>query len=453
MGGDGSERSQIGGTGAFAPVGAGPCFPLESSLFPPANGRGSSGAAAPMKRRKTMKKLFAALALSVATLVAAPLGAQEDPVKIALIHGMSGSPLEAFTKQTHTGFEMGLEYATKGTMEIKGRKIELIKKDSQFKPDVARALLAEAYGDDDALLAVGDTSSGVALAMLPVAAEYEKILVVEPAVADSLTGPDSNRFVFKTSRNSSMDMQAQALALKPDDKLFVATLAEDYAFGKDGIAAFKKALEGTGATVVSEEYVPLKTTDYTATIERLFNALKDKDGRKVVLIYVAGSGDPMGALAGADPARYGIEISTGGNILPVLETYKRVPGMEGAIYYYYELPKNEINDWLVTEHQKRYNAPPDFFTAGGMASALAIAKALETAEEWDTETLIKTMEGMTWDTPKGPMTFRAEDHQALQTMYHFKIKVDDNVKWAIPELVREIAPDEMDIPVGRNNAE
>jgi branched-chain amino acid transport system substrate-binding protein len=63
------------------------------------------------------------------------------------------------------------------------------------------------------------------------------------------------------------------------------------------------------------------------------------------------------------------------------------------------------------------------------------------------------MEGMTWDTPKGPMTFRAEDHQALQTMYHFKIKVDDNVKWAIPELVREIAPDEMDIPVGRNNAE
>jgi branched-chain amino acid transport system substrate-binding protein len=453
MGGDGSERSQIGGTGAFAPVGAGLCFPLESSLFPPANGRGSSGAAAPMKRRKTMKKLFAALALSVATLVAAPLGAQEDPVKIALIHGMSGSPLEAFTKQTHTGFEMGLEYATKGTMEIKGRKIELIKKDSQFKPDVARALLAEAYGDDDALLAVGDTSSGVALAMLPVAAEYEKILVVEPAVADSLTGPDSNRFVFKTSRNSSMDMQAQALALKPDDKLFVATLAEDYAFGKDGIAAFKKALEGTGATVVSEEYVPLKTTDYTATIERLFNALKDKDGRKVVLIYVAGSGDPMGALAGADPARYGIEISTGGNILPVLETYKRVPGMEGAIYYYYELPKNEINDWLVTEHQKRYNAPPDFFTAGGMASALAIAKALETAEEWDTETLIKTMEGMTWDTPKGPMTFRAEDHQALQTMYHFKIKVDDNVKWAIPELVREIAPDEMDIPVGRNNAE
>ena len=91
--------------------------------------------------------------------------------------------------------------------------------------------------------------------------------------------------------------------------------------------------------------------------------------------------------------------------------------------------------------------------AGGMAAALAIVKALETADEWDTETLISAMEGMSWETPKGTMTFRPEDHQALQSMYHFKIKVDDSVAWAIPELVREIKPDEMNIPVGRNNQE
>ncbi|MBO6900400.1 MAG: substrate-binding domain-containing protein [Rhizobiaceae bacterium] len=398
-----------------------------------------------------MKKLFAALALTAAVLATPYAGAQDGPAKIALVHGLSGSAFEVFSKQTTTGFNLGLEYATNGTMEIKGRKIEVIEKDTQFKPDVARSVLAEAYGDDDVLIAVGGTSSGVTTAMLPIAEEYERILLVEPAVADSLTGPDSNRYVFKTSRNSSMDMQAQALALKPDENLFVATLAEDYAFGKDGITAFKKALEGTGATVVAEEYVPQKTTDYTATIERLFNALKDKDGRKVVLIYVAGSGDPMGALAAAEPERFGIEISTGGHILPVLPTYKRVPGMEGAIYYYYEAPKNEINDWLVAEHQKRFGSPPDFFTAGGMAAALAIAKALETAENWDTETLISTMEGMSWETPKGTMTFRPEDHQALQSMFHFKIRVDDNVEWAIPDLVREIKPEEMDIPIGRNN--
>ena len=399
-----------------------------------------------------MKRYLTALALAGAMIAGQPAFAQEDTARIALIHGLSGSPLEAYSKQTHTGFMLGLEYATKGTMEVKGKKIEIIEKDTQFKPDVARSVLAEAYGDDDVLLAVGGTSSGVTTAMLPIAAEYEKILLVEPAVADTLTGPDSNRYVFKTSRNSSMDMQAQALALKPDANLHVATLAQDYAFGRDGIAAFKKALEGSGATVEAEEYIPQQTTDFTATIERLFNALKDKEGRKVIVIYVAGI-DAMTPLVSADPGRYGIEISTGGNILPALAGYKQVPGMEGAIYYYYEAPKNEINDWLVAEHQKRFNAPPDFFTAGGMVAALAIVKALETADDWETETLISTMEGMSWDTPKGSMTFRPEDHQALQSMYHFKIKVDDSVAWAIPELVREIKPDEMNIPVGRNNQE
>jgi branched-chain amino acid transport system substrate-binding protein len=398
------------------------------------------------------KLLLGALALgAISSLALASASADEAPVKIAIVHGLSGSALSAYSQQTTVGFNLGLEYATHGTMTIKGHKIEVIEKDTQFKPDVARAALAEAYGDDDALIAVGGTSSGVTAAMLPVALQYQKILVVEPAVADSLTGPNSNRYIFKTSRNSSMDAQAQAVALKPDKNLYVATLAQDYAFGHDGISAFKAALNGTGAHVVDEEYVPTDATDFTAAAEHMFNALKDEPGRKVIMIYYAGAGDPLGKLVDMDPGRYGIELSTGGNILAALAAYKKVPGMEGAIYYYYEDAKNPINDWLVSEHQKRYGQPPDFFTAGGMAAALAIVKALETADNWDTDTLIKTMEGMTWDTPKGPMTFRPQDHQALQDMYHFKIKVDPNVKWAIPELVDTIKADQMNIPIGRNN--
>ena len=100
---------------------------------------------------------------------------------------------------------------------------------------------------------------------------------------------------------------------------------------------------------------------------------------------------------------------------------------------------------------KRFDTPPDFFTAGGMSAALAVAKALQEAPDYETETLISTMEGMSWETPKGTMTFRAEDHQALQDMLHFKIRVDDAVDWAIPEKVRIIPAEEMNIPVGRNN--
>ncbi|MEV8467820.1 substrate-binding domain-containing protein [Fluviibacterium sp. DFM31] len=383
---------------------------------------------------------FGAVALSA--LLAMPAAAD---ITIAHVYGKTG-PFEAYAKQSHVGLMMGLEYATGGTMEIDGEKIVVIEKDTQLKPDIGRALLEEAYGDDAVDLAVGPVSSGVALAMLPVAEEYEKILIVEPAVADSITGANWNRYIFRTSRNSSQDAIANAVALGGEG-VSVATLAQDYAFGRDGVAAFEEALAGTGAALVHKEFVPTDTTDFTAAAERIFNAMKDVDGEKKLFIIWAGGGNPMSKINAMEPARFGIDIATGGNILAALKAYKELPGMEGATYYYYEIPQNPVNDWLVTEHFARYDSPPDFFTAGGMSAGIAVVEAIKAAGSTETEELIAAMEGMSWETPKGTMTFRAEDHQALQSMYHFKIKVDDTVEWGIPELVRELTIDDMPIPV------
>jgi branched-chain amino acid transport system substrate-binding protein len=225
----------------------------------------------------------------------------------------------------------------------------------------------------------------------------------------------------------------------------IATLAQDYAFGRDGVKALKDTLKN--AKVAHEEYLPQATTDFTAGAQRIFDALKDKPGRKIIFIIWAGAANPM-KIAELQPERFGIELASGGNILPALANYKVAPGLQGAAYYYYEIPKNPANQWLVTEHQKRFNAPPDFFTAGGMAAAMAVVETLKkTNGDTGTEKLISTMEGMSFDTPKGKMTFRKEDHQALQSMYHFKIKVDPKVAWAIPELVREIKPEEINVPI------
>jgi branched-chain amino acid transport system substrate-binding protein len=388
-------------------------------------------------RRSWIVSAVAAALLSTA--------AHADDLTIALIYGKTG-PLEAYAKQTETGLRMGLEYATKGTMTVDGRKIVIVTKDDQGKPDLSKAALAEAYQDDKADIAIGTTSSAAALADLPVAEENKKILLVEPAVADEITGAKWNKYIFRTARNSSQDAISNAVAIgKPG--VTVATLAQDYAFGRDGVAAFKEALAKTGATLADEEYVPTNTTDFTAVGQRLFDALKDKPGRKIIWVVWAGAGDPLTKLQDMDPKRYGIELSSGGNILPALAAYKRLPGMEGATYYYYDIPKNPVNDWLVAEHKKRFGTPPDFFTAGGFAAAMAVVTAVNKAKSTDTDKLISTMEGMEFDTPKGKMIFRKEDHQALQSMYHFRVKVDPNVAWAVLEPVRELKIEDMDIPI------
>jgi branched-chain amino acid transport system substrate-binding protein len=395
-------------------------------------------------RRLVISTLAAAACLAAAGVTStAALAQAAKEVRIAHIYSKTG-PLEAYGKQTAAGFMLGLEYATGGTMTVAGHKIVVIEKDDQGKPDNGKNLLAAAYADDKVDLAVGPTSSGVALAMLPVAEEYKKILLVEPAVADAITGDKWNRYIFRTGRNSSQDAISNAIVVDQPG-VTIATLAQDYAFGRDGVKALKDTLKN--AKIAHEEYLPQATTDFTAGAQRIFDALKDKPGRKIVFIIWAGAANPM-KIAELQPERFGIELASGGNILPALANYKVAPGLQGAAYYYYEIPKNPANQWLVTEHQKRFNAPPDFFTAGGMAAAMAVVETLKkTNGDTGTEKLISTMEGLSFDTPKGKMTFRKEDHQAMQSMYHFKIKVDPKVAWAIPELVREIKAEEINVPI------
>ena len=391
-----------------------------------------------------MHKMQARLWIVLSALLACPLaGGQSAEIRIAHIYDKTG-PLEAYAKQTQTGLMMGLDYATAGTMMVAGRKIVVIERDSHGKPDVGRAQLAAAYADDKADLAVGATGSGVTMAMLPIAEEYKKILLVEPAVADAITGSKWHKYIFRTGRNSSQDAIANAIAQDKPGTV-IATLGQDTVFGRDGVKAFKDALKK--ARIVHEEYLPPTTTDFTAGAQRLIDKLKDQPGRKLIWIIWAGGGNPF-KIADLNLKRYGIEIVTGGNILPAMAVYKNFPGMEGATYYYYGIPKNPVNDALVARHLSQFKKPPDFFTAGGFSAAMAVVTALKkTGGNADSEVLIKAMEGMSFDTPKGRMTFRKEDHQAMQSMYHFKIRVDPALAWGVPELVHEITAEEMNIPI------
>src|SRR5205085_1221307 len=148
------------------------------------------------------------------SMLAGEAAAQD--VKIALIHSKTG-PLEAYAKQTENGLTLGLEYLTRGTMALDGRKITVLSKDDQGKPDVAKSLLEQAYADDKVDLAIGTTASGSALAMLPIAEDAKKVLIVEPAVADSITGEKWNRYIFRSARNSTQDALATAVAFGPDE--------------------------------------------------------------------------------------------------------------------------------------------------------------------------------------------------------------------------------------------
>jgi branched-chain amino acid transport system substrate-binding protein len=398
-----------------------------------------------MKRTKVKWIVYGFTMIAMGLTLSMPSAMAAEPIKIGIIQGLSG-PYEVYGKAEVTGFKMGLEYFTKGTNKILGRDVNLVVEDTQLKAARAKMLLTKLYGDDKVDLVIGPTSSAVALACLPVAQEFKKILIVEPAVADSITGKAWNRYIFRTGRNSSQDAISNAGAVsKPG--VSIACIGQDYGFGRDGIAAYKKAAEKLGAKVVHEEYADFKATDFTAPIQRIIEVLKDKPRPKYVWVIWAGKGGPIPQLISAGLEKYGIEIASGGNVLSVLKLMKPLKGMKGSIYYYYENPKNPVNDWFVKEHNKRFNEPPDFFTCGGFAAASAVVAGIAKAGGTDTEKLIAAMEGMEFMTPKGNMKFRKEDHQALQSMFAFQLDVKPDVEWAIPVLIKELSMEETAPPI------
>ncbi|MCA0149028.1 MULTISPECIES: substrate-binding domain-containing protein [Rossellomorea] len=368
-------------------------------------------------------------------------GKEQETVKIGVLASLTGA-LESYGKQTKQGFELGLEYATDGKMEVAGKKIEVVYEDTETKPEVAVQKATKLLEEDEVDFLVGSSSSGDTLAVLPLAEEYEKIMIVEPAVADSITGSEFNPYIFRTARNSSQDAVAGAAAIAKDG-VKIATLAPDYSFGRDGVAAFKEAAEKLGADIVLEEYADPAATDFTSNIQKVIDSKPD-----YLFVIWAGANSPWNQIADMKLQEKGIKISTGAPDIAALSAMEPLVGMEGFSVYYHELPDNKINDWLVEEHQKKYDEVPDLFTPGGMSSAISIVEAIKKTEgDLDADTLIDTMEGMSFETPKGTMTFREEDHQALQTLYAIKLEKKEGVPYPVPVLIRELSPEETAPPI------
>lgn len=369
----------------------------------------------------------------------------DDIIKIGVLVSLTG-PLEAYGKQTVEGFELGLEYATDGTMEVAGKKIEFIVEDTETQSDVAVKKATELIEDEGVDFLVGSSSSSDTLAVLPLAEEYERIMIVEPAAADSITGEHFNPYIFRTGRNSSQDAVAGAATIA-DKGVRIATFAQDNAYGRDGIAAFIEAAEERGAEIVSEVYADPDATDFTANIQSAIS-----DNPDYLFIVWSGSNAPWKQLKDMQVQERGIKISTAVQDIASLKTMDALIGMEGYSIYYHTLPDNEINDWLVEKHKEKFDGRiPDLFTSGGMTAAIAIVEALKKTDgDTDADLLIETMEGMEFDTPKGKMKFREEDHQALQSLYAITLEEQDGVDHPVPVLIRELDLNETEPPI-RNN--
>jgi branched-chain amino acid transport system substrate-binding protein len=383
----------------------------------------------------------AALVLAVAVSTAAR-GAGAEPIRIALV--TDGGADELHGEQ---GFRLGLDYATSGTLRIGPRPIELAVADDGGDAQRAAGLLAAAYRTGSAALAVAVGGSAAAFAMLPVAADAGGVLVLAHAAADAITGSAGNRYVFRTAVSASQAAIAGALAIgRPE--LNLSVVAPDTLDGHDAVAALRAALERppSGVFFISAYFLPPRSSDIGDAVAAHYDDLHGLHGASTLLTLWGDAAPPLAAIAATNPGRFGIRLGVIGALDANPPPGRACPAFEGVTGYFHTLPRNPVNDWLVARWAERFHEYPDEFAAGGMSAALAVAQALAAAPSAETEALIAALAGMRFATPKGATVLRREDHQALQPLY--QIRCDPQAGAALPVLVREIAADEIRLPIG-----
>lgn len=402
-----------------------------------------------LKSKRTLV-LFIVVALLAAMVV--PTFANSTDVERSTDTQFEGVPLVIGVLTDHTsglafygfeqtqGFELGLDYATEGTMEVAGRPIEILVRDNAGDIEQAQEDARDLIENEGAEILVGTVSSTVTLNLQAVAVEYEIILMAGPAATPAITGEAFNEYTFRVCRNAFQDAAAASTFAAEAYGDNYVIFAVDNAFGAGTAAAFDFVLQSDGATPARDTiFVPGDSTDFTSPITEMINSGADY----AVVVWAGAGGVELFQQMTDLGAREEMGIVTGFNSNDIqAATSLNLPGDVGFIVYHYTAPDNEVNDWMVENHIERYEGdPPDLFTECGFATAQALVAALE-ATEGDSfpEAMIPALEGLEFEGPKGTYFIRPEDHQALVPMYVLELTtLEPEEPFAFYELLAEIS--------------
>jgi branched-chain amino acid transport system substrate-binding protein len=368
------------------------------------------------------------------------------PIRIGVVTDLSKN-LKYYGEMEVSGLKAGIDYATNGTFEVAGRKIEILPpKDDEGNPEKGAQLARELIEKDGADILQCCASSSVALAVIEVAKQFQKIVMIDPAASPAITGTNFNQYIFRTGRNTNQDAATAGPYLVQNVGKEFVQIAPDTDFGKGSAASWRSTIEKAGGTWPCDDVlIPADTTDFTPYLQKVL----DCPAKVLFVTWAGASFVPLFKQMQEQGLFEEKTVATGfGDNASLPQVYQNAIGTVGMIAYHYTLPKTKVNDWLVAYYKQHHNRPPDLFDAGGMAAGIAIVEALKKSNgDPSANALIPILEGMSFEGPKGTYTFRKEDHQALQPMYMVKLTNTSDPDKKFFELVKEVSPEESAPPV------
>jgi len=324
---------------------------------------------------------------------------------------------------------------------VAGHRIELIIKDDGTAPDRAKRIAQELIVNDKvAIIGAGITPSALTIAPLVTEGKIATVVMVSGA---SIT-VDRSPYMVRTSFTLGQSSEVMAGWLAQNGARKIVTLVNDWAPGIESETVFKDRIarndSKSEAKVADSLRMPLANPDFAPFLQRARDLAPDS-----LFVFPA---NQAGIFAkqflerGMDKS--GIRLVGTGDLTDDDELPSMTDAALGIItaHHYSALHDSALNKSFVAAFEKAYGRRPNYHAVAGYDGMHLIYEALKkTGGKTDGDTLIAAMKGMSWESPRGPISIDPQTRDIVQNEYIRKVEKRDgqlyNVEFATVEAVKD----------------
>ena len=380
----------------------------------------------------------AAAALLACGLLGGPALGQNKAVKIGVLDDMSGP----YAENTGPGDVASVKFAIADFGgSVLGKPIEMVSADFQSKVDVGVGIAKRWYDDQNVSMVIGVPNSAIALALVKVAEEKNRVFMPTAAATSALTGKGCGQttvhFIYDTYGQTKTIVNA--LAKQGGDTWFFITV--DYAFGLAVESDATEFIKAAGGKVLGSVRHPLNTQDFSSYV------LQAENSKAKGLMFANGGGDIINGVKQA--AEFGL-VKKGMRISAPLAQFPDVHGIglkiaQGLLisspYYYDMTPEARA---YTDRFTKEIGRPPSFIQAGTYGAVLHYLKAVKAAGTDDAKAVMAKMREIPINdfmTKNGKVR---EDGRVVRDMYLMQAKAPEESKgeWDLVKMVATVPGNE-----------
>jgi branched-chain amino acid transport system substrate-binding protein len=382
-------------------------------------------------RRTVLKALAATLAIGFAGTAQA-----QEPIKIGLILPMTG-PFTSTGKQISAGVNL---YVQQKGATINGRKVEIILKDDTGNADVTRRLAQELIVNDKVTAIAGFGLTPLALATAPVGTQGKTPMVIMSAATSIIT--ERSPFFVRASQVVPQISAPFGTWVAQQGMKKVVTIVTDYGPGHDVEASFSETFKAAGGTVENMR-VPLANPDFSPFLQRAADMKPD-----ALLVFVpSGVGAQfMKQFVERGMDKSGIKLIGTGDVTDddILDGMGDAAlGVITAHHYSaaHESPENKA--YVEAFRKANNNMRPNFMSVHGYDGMHVLYEGLKKTNGAGGEALVEAMKGLSWVSPRGPVSIDPETRDIIQNVYIRRVEKKDgqlyNIEFATIPNVKDPA--------------